>query len=153
MRNWYASINASPGFTMEAFDSLKKKAEKVKEKTGSKMLCALMVDEVSIRRHAQWNEAAMKFDGLVDLGRNVPNQDSLPLAKDALVFMISGVDDDFKIPIAYFLVNGLTSDERAAMTNEILIRLSETGIEVVSITFDGLPACQSCDGQSLWWKF
>lgn len=70
MRNWYASINASPGFTAEAFETLKKKADEFYEKNGSKMLCALMDDEVAIRKHAQWNAAAMRFDGFVNLGRN-----------------------------------------------------------------------------------
>lgn len=143
MRNWYASINASPGFTVEAFESLKKKADEFKENTGSKMLCALMDDEVAIRSHVQWNAAAQKFDGFVDLGRNDrtldPNEVNLPLAKNALVFMISGINKDFKIPIAYFLVKGLTADEKAAKTNKILIRLSEIGIVVVSLTFDGHP--------------
>lgn len=140
MRNWYASINASPGITTESFDTLKKKADEVKQTTGKKMMCNLLTDEVAIRQHVQWNQAAMKFDGFIDCGRDAADNESLPLAKDALVYMVTGVDEDFKIPIAYFLVNGLTADERAALTNQILVRLSEIGIEVVAITFDGLPA-------------
>ena len=145
MRNWYASINASPGFSMEAFECLKRKADDVLERTGSKLLCALMDDEMAIRSHAQWNAASKKFDGFVDLGRNDrtlhPDEDNLPLAKNALVFMISGVEDDFKIPVPYFLVKRLTADEKAAITNELLLRLNAIGIIVVSITFDGHPVC------------
>lgn len=140
MRNWYSSVNASPGLTNESFETLRKKADEVKNEAKAKLLCNLMMDEMSIRRHAQWNAAKMKFDGFVDVGGKVTDQNCLPLAKDALVYLITGVEDDFKIPIAYFLTNGLTADERAAITNEILSRLSEIGIEVVSITFDGLPA-------------
>lgn len=125
---------------MEAFESLKKKAEEVKQKTGKKMLCNVLVDETSIRQHAQWNENAMKFDGFVDLGRNPIEQKSLPLAKDALVFMVCGVEEDFKIPVAYFLVSGLNADERAATANQIFLLLNGVGIDVVAITFDGLPA-------------
>lgn len=36
MRNWYASLNASPGFTTESFDVLRRKADEWKEKKGSK---------------------------------------------------------------------------------------------------------------------
>lgn len=144
MRNWYASINASPGFTTEAFDTLKKKADEYFDVNGTKMLCALIDDEMAIRTHAQWNAAAMRFDGFVNLGRNErtldADEDNLPLAKHALVFMISGVEEDFKIPIAYFLVKGLTAEEKAAITNQILIRLSEIGVVVVSMTFDGFPS-------------
>lgn len=140
IRNWYRTLNASPGLTTESFDILKKKADEVRQRPESKLLCCLIVDEMKIRRHAQWNPTTMKFDGFVDVGRELPNQMSLPLANDALVYMISGVDEDFKIPIAYFLTNGLAKEERAAITNQILIRLSEIGIEILAIIFDGLPA-------------
>lgn len=143
MRNWYASINAQPGFTMEAFETLKKMANEYQKETGSKMLGAMLDDEVAIRSQAQWNQATKKFDGFVDLGSNDrtldPEEVNMPLAKNALVFMISGVNADFKIPIAYFLVKGLTADEKAAITSQILIRLSEIGIVIVSMTFDGHP--------------
>lgn len=143
MRNWYASINAKPGFTTEAFDILKKRADEYFAANGTKILCGLIDDEMAIRTHAQWNPSTMKFDGFVNLGQNErtldPSEVNLPLAKHALVFMISGIEEDFKIPIAYFLVKGLSADEKAAITNQILIRLSEIGIVVVSMTFDGYP--------------
>lgn len=131
MRNWYASINASPGYTSESFKILKQKA------TGSKLRCILMCDEMSIHRHAQWNASKMQFDGFVDGDRsNIDHS----LAKDALVYLVSGVDEDFKIPVAYFLVNGMNGEKRAALTNEIIIRLNEIDVEVLAVTFDGLPA-------------
>lgn len=143
MRNWYASINASPGFTTEAFETLKHKADEHKNQTGSKLTCCLMFDEMSIRNHAQWNKPAMEYEGFVDVGRKHSNENDLPIANDALVFMISGFEQKFKIPIAYFLTNGLTSDEKAAIVNEGLIRLSEIGIETISITFDGHASNQA----------
>lgn len=125
---------------MEAFEILKKKADEHKRISGSNLLCNLIFDEMSIRRHAQWNAAKSKFDGFVDLGKNVSDQEDLPLAKDAIVFLISGATDDFKLPIAYFLTNGLNGEDRAVLTNEILVRLSEIGLEIIAIIFDGLPA-------------
>lgn len=137
IRNWYSSLNASPGFTTESFDVLRKRAN---ENVSSKLYCNLMCDEMAIRRHAQWNSSKNKFDGFVDIGRTSENEDNLPLAKDALVYLISGIVNDFKIPIGYFLTNGLNGHERAALLNEALIRLNEIGVEVICITFDGLPA-------------
>lgn len=32
MRNWYASINSAPGFTLEAFEALKLKVDELKKK-------------------------------------------------------------------------------------------------------------------------
>lgn len=139
MRNWYSSINAAPGFTTEAFDLLRKKANEYKSK-GLKLYVSLIFDEMAIRRHLQWNHNKLKFDGFIDMGRSATTEESLPLAKDALVFLVSGLNEEFKIPVSYFLTNGLIAEERVALLNEILIRLNEIETEVVSITFDGLPA-------------
>lgn len=41
------------------------------------------------------------------------------------------------MPIAYYLVNGLTSNEKANILNEVLIFLNQSGIVIISATFDG----------------
>lgn len=139
MRSWYASINSAPGFTSEAFEALKLKADE-HEKNGKKLYVNLIFDEMAIRQHSQWNPNKNKFDGFIDMGKQATEDQSLSLAKDALVFLVSGASEDFKIPVSYFLTNGLLAEERAALLNEILIRLADIGIVVVSITFDGLSA-------------
>lgn len=63
---------------------------------------------------------------------------AIPLAKEALVYMVCGVNADFKIPVAYFLSDSLSGAEKCHITREILMRLSEIGIKVISIIFDGL---------------
>lgn len=144
IRNWYSSLNASPGFTVESFENLKKKVTELNEEAGDggrkKLICCLLCDEMAIRRHIQFNPATKKFDGFIDTGRPLPDQSSLPVAKDALVYMVSGVTDDFKIPIGYFIASGLNADERAALTSEALVRLNEIDIEIVAMNLNGLPA-------------
>lgn len=139
MRKWYASINAAPGFTTEAFEALKLKADEYKT-NGKQLYVNVIFDEMAIRQHSQWNPNRNKFDGFIDMGNSATEERSLSLAKDALLFLVSGVNEDFKIPVSYFLTNGLIAEERAALLNEILLRLVDIGIIVVSITFDGLPA-------------
>lgn len=72
MRNWYASINASPGFIQEAFNILKTKVEAQQQNKQRKIRCNLICDEMSIRRHAQFNVSTKKFDSFVDVGAKVP---------------------------------------------------------------------------------
>lgn len=60
IRKWYSTINGEPGFTDEAFKTLKNKSEK------ENIVCALMVDEIAIKRHIEWD--GKKFRGYVDLG-------------------------------------------------------------------------------------
>lgn len=54
MRKWYASINAAPGFTTEAFEALKLKANEYKT-NGKQLYVNVTFDEMEIRQHSQWN--------------------------------------------------------------------------------------------------
>lgn len=135
IRNWYSSVNCSPGYTLNAFEAL---AKMVNEANGEEIIVNLVFDEMSIRQHCNYNIWSKQFEGFIDSGKSVPDQSALPLAKDALVFLVVGVNRSFKIPVAYFFITGLDKHEKAAITNEVLRRLSEIGIIVMSATFDGL---------------
>lgn len=58
-------------------------------------------------------------------------------AKNALVFMVVGLDSNWKLPIAYFLINGIASETSAVLIENALVQLHEIGVEVVSLTLDG----------------
>ena len=74
-----------------------------------------MLDEMSIRKHVQWDSKAEKYCGFVDLGTDI-DDDLLPEAPEALVFMAVSVNSNWKVPCGYFLVNGLTGEEKANLT-------------------------------------
>ena len=65
-----------------------------------------MLDEMSIRKHVQWDPKAGMRRGYVDVGTKIYD-DSLPVATEALVFIAVSVNSNWKIPCGYFLVNGL----------------------------------------------
>ena len=77
-----------------------------------------------------------KYHGYIDLGTQL-NDDSLPLAKEALTFMVVAINDSFKMPVGYFLIDGLGGIERANITCEFLRKLHDAGITIASLTFDG----------------
>lgn len=130
---WYKKLDGSPGFTEEAFRMLTKYAEY----SSYPILCSLLIDEMAIRQYIEWDGKV--FHGYVNIGSE-PLDDSLPIAKDALVFMAVGINTNWKIPLGYFLINKMTSEQRANLLKQCLKLCSETGIKVVSITFDGLAA-------------
>lgn len=47
------------------------------------------------------------------------------------------INSHWKIPIAYFLINGLNSKEKANLVNLVLSFIYDTGVCVKSLTFDG----------------
>ena len=113
--------------------SLKAKAENNKE-NGKSTFVALMVDEMSIPSHVEYVEG--KPYGYVDIGAGVPGDKA---ATEAMVLMAVAVTETWKIPVAYFLVDGLSGKERANLIEECLRRLKETGVETLSLTCDGPP--------------
>ena len=139
IRSWYSSMNGEPGFIENALAALKAKVLAAK-RDNQEVVCALMLDEMSIRKHVEWD--GKRFRGFVDLGTNI-NDDSLPEATDALVFMAVSVNSNWKVPCGYFLVNGLTGAEKANLTKECIAKLYEVGVKVVSFTCDGPTSHQA----------
>lgn len=137
IRNWFSSINGSPGLTQDSFDALQRKVERAKTSCNDVYAC-LIFDEMAIRRQAVWDHNQKKYRGFIDVGKDAaPSHPSIPLATNALVYLVSGISESFKIPVANFLVTKLNTDEKAAITHQILLRLSETGVKIIGITFDG----------------
>lgn len=140
LRYWYSSINGSPGFTNEAFDALRQRCEIMKAEHKN-LLVAVMYDEMSIRKHSQYDASTKEYLGHISIGKSSEDEYSTPLCKEAFVVMVSTVGDEnaFKLPIGYFFCAGLSADEKAAIVTEAIYRLHRIGIKVVSLVFDGPP--------------
>lgn len=141
IRNWYCSINGAPGFSEEALGILKAKANTANA-NGNEMYACLIFDEMHIHTNLEYDHAKRENVGYISYGTGKADQsqNESPLAKEALVFLVSGVNEKFKIPIGYFFINGLSSSEKAALIQEALLLLSRSGVKIIGLTFDGLPA-------------
>jgi len=110
----------------------------VANRGGKQLLCSMMMDEVAIRRQVEWD--GKQYTGYVDLGVGIEDSSSMPVAKEALVLMIVGINEHWKVPIAYFLIDGLNGSERANVVKIALVKLHNVGVRIVSLTFDGCAA-------------
>ena len=79
-----------------------------------------------------WQVVAMLY-----LGNEVEDDDSAPLAKHALVFMVVGINESWKVPVGYFFIDGLSGKERANLKKVCLKKLHDVGIDVISLICDG----------------
>ena len=95
LSKWYQSVDGCAGFSKQALQAVKARAES----TGGRLICSLVLDKMAIRRQVEWD--GHSYSGYFDMGS------SLPVAKVALVFLIVSVTERLKIPLAYFLINGL----------------------------------------------
>lgn len=130
LMRWYASVNADPGFCKEAFDMLKLKVEN----TSYPIYCALSFDEMAIRQHVEYD--GKKYFGYVDFGNGLQS-DSTEIAKEAIVFMLTAINGTWKIPVGYFFIKALSSEQKHGLIVQCINYFRGSGIIIVSITFDG----------------
>lgn len=140
LQSWYGSLHVSPGICESALNILREKAELHLKEKGYPLHLSIIEDEMSIRKEICWNTESHGFVGFSTI-TNASEQDEenpppLKAAKDALVFMAVG--SDFKVPIAYELLNGLESIDRAALTLKVIMEVEKVGPIVFSLTWDGL---------------
>ena len=134
IEKWYQTIDGKPGFTSEAFKALQLKVDSAKAK-GKSMPCALIMDEMAIRQHVEWD--GMRAHGYVDMGAGV-DDDALPVAKEALVFMVVSLNDSWRLPVGYFLIDSLGASERKNLVTQCIKQLHDSGIIII---IKRKPAC------------
>jgi len=134
IQKWYSVLNACPGFTAEAFETLK-----CQVKINNLILCNLAIHKIGIRQQVMYDE--QRYYGLIDLGidrTDVFNDVDYSLyTTNALIFMFIAIKGHWKIPVGYFLLKSLNATERASLLEKCFELIEMTGVKVYSVTFDG----------------
>ena len=104
IRRWYNKVPAEPGFTEPAFCALIAKVEQLKS-SRKQSVCSLMIDEMAIKWHVYLD--GKRYCGYVDIGNDIVD-DSTPVAKEALVFMVVSINGSWTISCGYFFIDGLS---------------------------------------------
>jgi len=118
LRHWYQGLNGQPGFTEEAYAALSVRVEEEKQKNRD-VVCSLMFDEMAIRKQVEWD---------VDVGSGV--DDGAPVATEVLVLMAVCLTGHWKVPIGYFLIDGMSGNERANIVTQCILKLHDVGVKV-----------------------
>lgn len=66
--------------------------------------------------------------------------DNVRAAKQVLVFMITAINDSWKIPVGYFFIESLLAEQKKQLVITCLTLLIQSNVEPVSITCDGCPS-------------
>lgn len=133
LRQWYSVVDGKPGFSREALSAISKRNEQ------SPVNLNIVLDEMSIRAQTIFSNG--RFYGGVDLGAGLlPENDNFREATSVLVIMAVCLNGQWKVPIGYFLIDGLSGKERANLLTRCLELIHNTGARVFSVTFDGAPA-------------
>lgn len=139
IQNWQQKIDGSPGFNKAIIPAIKSKILEASE-NGKKLKFSLQLDGMYIHSTLEGRSNGRVY-GYEDLGtgglETDQNNEEPKVAKEALVFLVNAINDRFKAPVAYFLINGIKSQELAYLVDDVLFFLESNGIDVISITFDG----------------
>lgn len=100
--------------------------------------CVLLFDEMSIKPRLLYDVAQDRVIGYQDYGKEIPCLSDTPkVATKALVFMIRGLNRNWKQPIAhYFTEKGITSEELALLIPIIIKAVNATGLKVRGVIAD-----------------
>lgn len=135
IRHWYANsdIDAEHGVNEYSLNVLRKKVQE-KGAKGEKLILALLFDEMSIKSLIQLSENGMigyeNFDGI--------DPKTAKPAKNAIVYMVSAVNDNFQIPVAYYFITTLNSAQKANAFVKVTRAIMSTNAILISATFDGI---------------
>ena len=72
---------------------------------------------MAIRQHIDY--CSDKFVRYVDFAKNI-ECDTTKMAKEALVFCVVCINQSWKLPVAYYLVNGISTDQKRNLTLQCL---------------------------------
>ncbi|KYN09507.1 THAP domain-containing protein 9 [Trachymyrmex cornetzi] len=139
LNNWICSKQYKPGISEDTINNV---SSMVREemKTGKQIIFNITFDEMHIKQHKFWDKNSHSWQGLVDHGGQLSEQGEngkKQEATKALVFMAVTINAGFKVPVAHYLINSLNDTEKGILLKDLLIKLHEKGIKVVSVTFDG----------------
>jgi len=123
-----------PEITAESLDAIKVKVEEMKKKNLN-LVCGVIMDEMSIRSGIHFN--GQRLQGYISVGHKINDSDAMIEATEALVFLVVALNSYWKIPVGYFLIHGLTAEEKANLLKTILINMHDIGAIVKTLTFDG----------------
>lgn len=65
---------------------------------------------MAIRKGLVWDGTENKFKGYIDTGTDV-SDDSLPLATQALVMLLTAINFNWILPIGYFFIASMTGEQ------------------------------------------
>lgn len=85
----------------------------------------------------QYIDAQHKFQGLITYGEK--ENERLPIATCAIVFMINGINIPISLPVAHEFITSLNAELKANILISVITAVLNTGAEILNIGSIGVP--------------
>ena len=96
----------------------------------------LVIDAMTLHSDRVWDPKGQSYVGTVDYGTAAPEATDEP-ATEALVFMVVGMTNHWKHPIAYVLQDKCSAYVQAQLIKDCIGHLHTDGINVLAVDFNG----------------
>ena len=131
LKKWMSKLPNIPGFTQSALDAI---GTKVKTMNETGRLCVISFDEVSLKSNVCYQSSTDEIVGLEDFG---DGEKSNCIATSAIVFMARGIVDNWKQPLAYYLVNESCDSQKVQeKLHDFIDKVETIGLKVVAVVSD-----------------
>ncbi len=128
---WLNKLPNSPGLTEPAMNVI---SSRVKNMNDKEKLCIILFDEMSLKSHLVYITNKDVLIGLQDYG---DGEKTSCLATSAIVFMARGSCENWKQPLAYFLVNEACNSEMVKeKLFQIIDKVENIGLSVLAVVCD-----------------
>lgn len=126
-----ANLPFLPGINDHIFNQLRTNVVKMEDKD---KLCSVMFDEIAISPGFHYSKFSDQVVGYVDLGSLGKSND---IANRVLVFMIRGLNKEYKQPIAYYFTkDSIKTGSLVILLKEIISMLQNIGFKVLCTVCD-----------------
>lgn len=139
IRAWYANsdLHSRPGINSTSLKIISSFVDE-KKNEGKELVACLCFDEMSIRQHLQWCHSSKIMLGIATINNENESDDNL--AKQVIVYMLSGLNMRFKIPVAYHFISSLNGKQRMELLQEVIGELENINVRIANVAFDGFSA-------------
>jgi hypothetical protein len=111
-----SNIVARTGISSELLAMLK---ERLATDSKNNSQCSVMIDGMSIRKLLDWDPKRQQMVGFVDLGAGSLDND-VAEAIEVIVIMAVGLQGHWKIPVGYFLINGISAEVQSQLVLSVI---------------------------------
>ena len=141
LHRWSPVKNMQPGFINTAHNEFLKKFTEMDKKS---QICAIVFDEIAIRRDLTYNSAVDIIDGLEDTGFIRSNC----IGKQVCVFMLRGPFSNWKCILNYFVSKtNITGEDLKKVLLENLKIAEKLNLNVKAVICDQGPNNRKCLGK------
>lgn len=126
MKRLLGKIKLHPGINPIIFEKIK---NSIAEKDTTDKLCSLAFDEMSLTTQINYNAQKDTLEGFAS------NNES-KFADHALVFMVKGIKQNFKQPIAYYFTSCLNKFELKKLVKTVIRHAQDSGLIIINTVCD-----------------